>query len=141
VVCKLDASAYEDEEKAQQIRFLQAKSYLDQANSMLEVAKISLREYRDGIYPQDQLLVRQYVQTCQLDKDRLERNVAWSKDMYKKNFRTYFQVNGDVLAYQQTVIALKEAEGMLERLVKQTGPKILKSLEANVRAIESDKLT
>ncbi len=30
---------------------------------------------------------------------------------------------------------------MFARLVKQTGPKILKSLEANVRAIESDKLT
>ena len=30
---------------------------------------------------------------------------------------------------------------MLDRLVNQTGPKIIKSLEANVRAIQSDKLT
>ena len=29
---------------------------------------------------------------------------------------------------------------MIDRLTNQTGPKILKSLEANVRAIESDKL-
>jgi multidrug resistance efflux pump len=141
VVCRLDASSYEDEEKAQQIRFLQAKSYLDQATSMLEVAKISLREYRDGIYPQDQQLVRQYMETCQLDKERLERSLAWSKDMYKKNFRTYYQVKGDLLALEQADLALREAQGMYDRLVKQTGPKILKSLEANVRAIESDKLT
>ena len=38
-------------------------------------------------------------------------------------------------------IALGEAQNMLDRLVKQTGPKLLKSLEANVKAIESDKLT
>ncbi len=141
VVCKLDASSYEDEEKAQQIRFLQAKSYLDQAISMLDVAKISLEEYRDGIYPQDQELVRHYMETCQLDKERLERNLKWSESMEKKGFRTHFQVKGDQLSYEQSVIALSEAKGMFDRLVKQTGPKILKSLEANVRAIESDKLT
>ncbi len=141
VVCKLDSSSYEDEEKAQQIRFLQAKSYLDQATSMLEVAKISLEEYRDGIYPQDQQLVRQYMQTCELEKDRLTRNLKWSEKMFKKSFRTAFQVKGDALALEQASIALSEANGMFARLVKQTGPKILKSLEANVRAIESDRLT
>ncbi len=141
VVCKLDSSSYEDEEKAQQIRFLQAKSYLEQAISMLEVAKISLEEYRDGIYPQDQQLVRHYMETCELEKERLERNLKWSEDMLKKNFRTAFQVKGDALALEQASIALSEAHGMFARLVKQTGPKILKSLEANVRAIESDKLT
>jgi len=141
VVCKLDASSYVDEEKAQQIRFLQATSYLDQATSMLDVAKISLEEYRDGIYPQDQQFVKQYIETCQLDKDRIGRNLKWSEDMYKKNFRTLNQVKGDRFALEQATIALSEAQGMLDRLVKQTGPKILKSLEANVRAIESDRLT
>ncbi len=141
MVVKLDGAAYEDEEKAQLIRYLQAKSYVEQANSLLEVAQITLKEYRDGVYPQDLQLVRQYIQTCQLEKDRLERNLQWSRDMQKKNFRTSLQVNGDRLAYEQATIALAEAEGMLDRLVKQTGPKIIKALEANVRAIQSDKLT
>jgi hypothetical protein len=48
-------------------------------------------------------------------------------------------VHGDELALQQAEIALREADGMLDRLTKQTGPKIIKSLEANVSAIESDK--
>ena len=141
VVAKLDGAAYEDEEQAQEIRFLQAKSYVEQANSLLEVAQITLREYRDGIYPQDLQLVRQYIQTCQLDNDRLRRTYGWSQDMHKKGFRTFFQVHGDELALQQSEIALSEAEGMLDRLERQTGPKIIKSLEANVKAIDSDKLT
>jgi len=140
LVCRLDSSAFEDEEKAQLIRYLQAKSFVEQANAILEVNLITLREYRDGIYPQDLQLVRQYVQTCQLECDRLERNTAWSIDMQKKGYRTRNQVKGDVLALEQAKIALGEATNMIERLTKQTGPKLLKSLEANVRAIESDKL-
>ncbi|MFI5457848.1 MAG: efflux RND transporter periplasmic adaptor subunit [Isosphaerales bacterium] len=138
-VCRLDSSAFEDEEKAQLIRYLQAKSYVEQANAILEVNLITLREYRDGIYPQDVQLIRQYVQTCQLECDRLERGAAWSRDMQKKGYRTTNQVKGDVLAFEKAKIALGEATNMIERLTKQTGPKLLKSLEANVRAIESDK--
>jgi multidrug efflux pump subunit AcrA (membrane-fusion protein) len=141
IVAKLDASAFEDEEQAQLIRYLQAKSYVEQANSILEVNQISLREYRDGIYPQDLQLIRQYIETCQLEKDRLERNLVWSQDMQKKGYRTEFQVKGDRYAFEQSKIALGEANGMLERLTKQTGPKLLKALEANVRAVQSDKLT
>jgi len=72
VVCTLDSSTFLDEEKAQLIRWLQAKSYVEQANAILEVNLITLREYRDGIYPQDLQLVRQYIETCQLERDRLQ---------------------------------------------------------------------
>jgi multidrug resistance efflux pump len=140
VVAKLDSSAYEDEERAQQIRHLQAQSYVEQARAIEQVNEITLREYRDGIYPQDVQLIRQYIETCQIEKDRAERNLAWSRDMLKKGFRTPFQVKGDELALQQTAIALSEAQGMLERLTKYTGPKIIKSLQANVEAIKADKL-
>jgi multidrug efflux pump subunit AcrA (membrane-fusion protein) len=141
VVAELDGAAYVDELAAQKIRFLQARSYVEQANAILEVNQITLREYRDGIYPQDLQLVRQYIQTCQLERDRLARSLDWSRSMQKKGFRTSYQVKGDELSFEQSEIALNEAKGMLERLEKQTGPKIIKALEANVRAIQSDKFT
>ncbi len=37
--------------EAQQIRYLQAKSWVEQAKSILDVNEISLREYQEGIYP------------------------------------------------------------------------------------------
>ena len=125
--------------QAQLVRWLKAKAWVDQAKSILEVNNISLREYRDGIYPQDLQLVRQYIQTCKIEKERAERNAAWSTDMFQKGYRTAAQLKADTLNDQQTSIALREAEGMLERLDKFTGPKILKSLEAKVMAVESDK--
>jgi HlyD family secretion protein len=141
LVCQLDSSAYEDEEKAQLIRYVQAESYVQQANAILEVNKISLREYRDGIYPSDQQLVKQYIEACELDYNRLQRTAIWSRDMQKKGFRTEFQAKGDELSLAQAKIALGEAQNMLSRLTKQTGPKHIKALEANVKAIESDKFT
>jgi HlyD family secretion protein len=141
VVAKLDASAYEEEERSQRIRYLQARSYVEQAQSMLDVAEITLREYRDGIYPQDLQLIRQYTESCVIDRDRSSGNLKWSRDMLKLGYRTPFQVRGDELALQQCEIALTEARGMYERLFKWTGPKIIKSLEANVAAIRSDLLT
>ena len=130
---------FEDEMQAQLVRWLKAKAWVDQAKSIMEVSEISLREYRDGIYPQDLQLVRQYIQTCKIEKERAERNANWSRDMYTKGFRTAAQLKADELNDQSTSIALEEAEGMLERLVKYTGPKNIKSLEAKVKAVESDK--
>jgi HlyD family secretion protein len=141
VVCTLDSSTLDDEEPAQQVRYLQAKAYVEQAKAIFEVNLITLKEYRDGIFPSDMQLCRQYIQTCQLEKDRLAANLEWSRAMKAKGFRTSSQVDGDTKAYERTVISLKEAEGMLVRLKDQTGPKIIKSLEANVKAIQSDQLT
>lgn len=139
IVCQLDKSAFEDEFQVQLIRFASAQLWLDQARTILEVAEISQREYRDGIYPQDLQLIRQYITTCQIEKERATRNLEWSRDMQKKGFRTISQLKADELSDQQTSIALEEAEGMLERLEKFTGPKILKSLEAKIKAIVADK--
>ncbi len=93
VVAELDKSTFEDEEKNQQVRHLAAKAYVDQARSMLEVAEISLREYRDGIYPQDKLLIHHYIETCQIEHDRALSTLKWSKDMLKLGFRTPFSGN------------------------------------------------
>jgi HlyD family secretion protein len=141
VVAELDKSAFEDEEKNQLVRHLAAKAYVDQAKSMLEVAQISLEEFRDGIYPQDEQLIRRYIESCEIEKDRAARNLKWSRDMLALGYRTPFQVASDQAALQQTTIALEEAHGMFVRLTKYTGPKLIKALEAKVQAIQSDALT
>lgn len=140
IVAELDKSSYEDEEKTQRIRYLQAKSFVEQAQSQLDVAEITLKEYRDGIYPQDLQLIRHYIDSCEFERDRSSRNLSWSREMFEMSYRTPFQVKGDELAFEQAEIALKEARGMYDRLFNFTGPKIIKSLEANVAAIKADLL-
>ena len=140
LVCELDSAAFNDEAIAQRIRFDQAKAYLIQARSLLEVNEISVREYRDGIFKQDLQLVRQYLSACRTEEDRARRNLVWSKDVYLKGYRAPSQYQADILALERAVIALGEAERMEKRLIDFTGPKIIKSLEAKLEANKADAL-
>jgi len=140
VVCELDSSAFRDALLSQRIKHDQAKAWVLQARSILEVNEISLREYREGIYPQDLLLIRHYLSTCRKEEDRARRNLAWSQPVYQKGFRTRAQYEADVLALKRSEIALGEAERMEDRLLRYTGPKIIKSLEAKLEANRADAL-
>jgi multidrug resistance efflux pump len=140
VVCELDSAAFKDELQAQLIRWFKAQSAVEQVQAVLQVNEITLKEYRDGILPQDNELVRQYLATCRIDADRARRNFEWSRQTAAKGFRSPSQVQADALAYQQAQIALQEAEGMAYRLKNYTGPKLLKNLEAKNAAIKADKL-
>lgn len=138
VVCELDSAAFKDELQAQRIRFIQAKAWVEQAKSMLEVEEIAYREYKEGIYPQDLQLVRQYIVACQIEEGRAKRNMVWSQETAKKGFRAHAQVKADVLAYEKAQFALTEAKGMLGRLQEYTMPRIMKAREAKIAAIQSD---
>lgn len=140
VVCELDSAAFRDEVIAQRIRYDQAKAWLIQAKSILEVNEISLREYRDGIYKQDLQLVRQYLASCRIEEDRARKNLDWSRDVFQKGFRAPSQYQADILALERAKIALAEAEMMEKRLVNYTGPKLIKSLEAKLEANRADAL-
>ncbi|WP_193378468.1 efflux RND transporter periplasmic adaptor subunit, partial [Singulisphaera acidiphila] len=138
LVCELDSAAFRDELQAQQIRYLQAKSWVEQAKSILEVNEISLREYQEGIYPQDAQLIRQYITGCQTEQKRARLNLEWSRDAAKKGFRANAQVKADELADLQASFILSEAEGMEHRLKNFTMPRIMKARQAKIEAIKSD---
>jgi multidrug efflux pump subunit AcrA (membrane-fusion protein) len=140
VVCELDSSAFKDELQAQRIKWSQAKAVVDQAEAIYRVNDITFREYRDGIYPQDIQLIRQYIIQCETAAERARKTEAWSREVMEKRFRAPAQYQADKLGLDQAELALREARGMEVRLIKYTGPKLLKSLEAKLKSIESDKL-
>ena len=140
IVCELDAFSFKEELQAQQIRWAQAKAWVEQAQTLLEVNEISYREYKEGILPQDAQLINQYLLTCRTEEDRAEKNYQWSKETAAKGYRAAAQVKADELNLQQAKIALTEAEGMAFRLENYTKPRLLKSLEAKIEAIKADKL-
>ena len=141
VVCEFDSSAFTDGVLAQRIKTDNARSAMIQANSILEVNQISLREYRDGIFPQDVQLIRQYLSTCRTEMDRALRNRAWSQVTLDKGFRAPQQHQADVLSVQRAEIALVVAELMEQRLLTATGPKLVRALEAKLQANRADALS
>jgi HlyD family secretion protein len=141
VVCELDSSLFRDAHAVQQLRYVQAKAWVEQAKYSLEADNIALREYESGVLPQDIALVRQNVGICEVEKERAARNLAWTRRAFAKGFRTEAQVNADAAVLEQSEIALRDAEGMLEQLVKYTGRRIIKSCKARIQAIRAELLS
>jgi len=140
VVCTLDSAAFRDELQLQRIRHAQARAWVEQAKTLQEVSEISLNEYRDGIYPQDVELIRQYILICTIEKGRAEGNYLWSKGMAEKGFRTPTQLRADLLALNKAQIQHREAEQMAVQLDKYTAPRLMKNLQAKIAAIRADRL-
>ncbi|GIW88491.1 MAG: hypothetical protein KatS3mg108_2815 [Isosphaeraceae bacterium] len=138
VVCWLDDSAFRDELQAQLIRWEQAKSWVEQAERILEVSQISLEEYRDGIYPQDLQLIDQYIESIAIQQKQAQQDLEWARRMMERNLYAETQVRSREYAVDRWAVAMREAEGMRERLVKYTGPRILKNLEAKIAAVSAD---
>jgi multidrug resistance efflux pump len=139
-VCQLDSSVFRDALPVQQIRYVQAKACVQQAQAILEANEIACREYSEGIFPQDVEQVKDYISICEAERDRARRNLTWSRAVALKGYRTLPQVHADAAALKQAEFTLHDARCMLNRLVKYTGPRIEKALKAKVQAIHADLL-
>ncbi len=137
-VCWLDSSTFEEELRAQLIRYAQAKSWVEQAERALEVAQIEYDQYKNGIYPQDLELINQYIETCKLRINQTRQTLDWESEMAGRNLRSPTQVRAAEYGHQRAELALREADGMKVQLVKYSGPKILTNIEAKIASVKSD---
>ncbi|WP_231749227.1 efflux RND transporter periplasmic adaptor subunit [Tautonia plasticadhaerens] len=141
LVCELDSAAFFDELQLQRIRHAQALSSVVQAETILQVAEIELREYRDGIYPQDIKLVEQYLTNCRTKQQEAKLTYEWALDLNRKGLNSDSQLLGDRLLLEQWQIELENAREMQRRLIDYTGRRIITSLEAKVEAVKADLLS
>lgn len=140
VVCELDSAAFRDELMAQQIKWEQAKSWVEQAQKMHDVNEISLREYEEGILPQDRLLIEQYIEACKSQLQKARNDLEWGRKAFEKGLRSAAQLKVDGFNFQRAEIALSEANRMLGRLQNYTAPRLVTNLEAKLASIKSDLL-
>jgi multidrug resistance efflux pump len=140
VVAKLDSAAFIDERRAQLIRVAQARSWVEQAERVQEVTKIALREYEKGIFPQDQLLINQYIQSCKTQVEKARADLQWARGVVRKGLRSDIQFKADQFTAVKSDIVLQEALGMKARLEKYTAPRLIINIKAKLDSVQSDLL-
>ncbi len=138
LVAELDSSTFRTGLESQKIRVTGVRSDLEQIKKTLEVAEIGLEEFRDGVFPQDKMLLNQYIAQCELRTTVSMKNLAWSKDQVAKGFRSDTQLQADFTDNTKNKIMLEEAMGMQDRLEKFTAPRIMKELQAKIEAVRTD---
>lgn len=138
LVAELDSATFRTALESQKIRVTGVKSDLEQVKKTLEVAEIGLEEFRDGVFPQDKMLLNQYIAQCELRTNQSMKNLAWSKDQVSKGLRSETQLRADENDNTKNKIMLEEAMGMQDRLEKFTAPRIMKELQAKIEAVRTD---
>ncbi|WP_435022050.1 efflux RND transporter periplasmic adaptor subunit [Tundrisphaera sp. TA3] len=132
VICRLDASDYEELVRQQEIKVDQARAALLQTQLDFEVAELGVREYTEGLLKQSmENLSGQIV----FDQSNLERTVdrlAWTTRMLEKGYASLSQRTTAERAVTQANLKLIASKWQMHLFERFGRPKSLKSLQANV---------
>ena len=132
VLCRLDASEYEDLALAQAIRVEQHKAEEVQRDTGLQSAELALKEYRDGLLGQDIMGMQGKIALVEAEVKTASDRLAWSERMADKGYASLRQVANDREALLSATLRLKQAELELDTYRRYNSTKTLVSLQADV---------
>jgi HlyD family secretion protein len=132
VLCRLDASEYEDVAQAQELRVLQHHAEMVQTALALESAEIALTEYRDGLLPNEILGMQGRIALAESEMKAASDRLAWSERMAAKGYASRGQVANDRQALLSATLRLEQAQMDLDTYRRYNSSKTLVSLQADV---------
>ncbi len=145
---QLDSASFEKELDEQNIAIASAKTKVIRAETTLETAKASKREYEEGVFVEALQTIENEIFDADSQiataKQELEQSIAvmeHSEKLHSRGFITQRQLNADVFAVEKAKIAIEKAKNLLalsmqkkKVLVEVTQEKELTQLEAEIRA-------
>jgi len=137
VLAQLDASTYDEMYRQQTITVEQAKASHLQAQLNLEIAQLSVREYREGMVQESLKGMEGAIALADSDLSRAAQRLDWTKRMNQKGYASDAQIMGDRDTVSRMEYALKRQVSALDLFKRFTEPKTIKSLQGQVKAAET----
>lgn len=137
VLCSLDASRYEEALRLQEIFVGQVRADFTKAELNLEVAKLAVGEYRDGLMEQSLKALKGQIALTRADHERAVDRFGWARRMLQKGYLSRAQVGTEESNLAHIEHKLKMSETELQRFEVWTAPKSLKILDADVLMAQS----
>lgn len=149
---QLDSASFEKELDEQNIAIASAKTKVIRAETTLETAKASKREYVEGVFVEALKTIENEIFDAKSERataeQELEQSIAvmeHSEKLHSRGFITQRQLNADVFAVEKAKLAIGKAKNLLDLanqkkkvLVEVTQEKELTQLDAEIRAAEVD---
>jgi HlyD family secretion protein len=132
VLCRLDASDYQEVADVQTTRVLQHQAEAVQTELALQAAETALKEYRDGLLPQDILGMKGRIALAESEMKVASDRLAWSERMAAKGYASRAQVANDRQALLSATHRLQQAQMELDTYRRFNSTKTLVSLQADV---------
>jgi multidrug resistance efflux pump len=149
---QLDSASFDKELEAQNIAIATAQTKVIKAETVLETAKASKREYEEGVFVEalqtfenDIFDAQSQISTANQELEQSIAVMEHSEKLHSRGFITQRQLNADQFAVEKAKIAIKKAENLLSLakqkkkvLVEVTQEKELTQLDAEIRAAKVD---
>lgn len=154
LLVELDASSMQDQRIDQDIRVQnaeaayinakenmaivenQAQSDVEVAELTLEFAKLDLKKYMEGEYPNQLEKAESDIQLAEEDLARAQDKVEWSRKLHEEKYLSNTELQADELAYSRANVNLQVAQRDRELLETYTHPRQITQLESDVRQAE-----
>lgn len=136
VLCRFDASSYEETARVQQIELERATSELRQAQLDLESAQVAYSSYRDGEVAQEIDTFKGKLALMKSDLQRAGQKFEWTKRMFKIHYVSSSEFTTDQHAVLTQREGLKRTEGEFRVFLKYTVPKVLEELKGKIAVAE-----
>jgi HlyD family secretion protein len=132
VLCRLDASEYEELARVQAINAESHKAEEVQRALGLQSAELALREYREGLLDQDIKGMQGRVALAAAQMKQASDRLAWSGRMGVKGYTSAMQVANDRAALLRSTLELEQAQMEIDTYRRYKAPKTILSLKAEV---------
>jgi HlyD family secretion protein len=137
VLCVFDASDYEELVRQQQMNVDRARADFRTAELTLDVSRMAVGEYRDGLMAQKLKELNGQIALAQADWERAVDRLAWSKRLLAKGYLPKSQVSTEEFNLSRQTLSLKQGRTSLRMFETFSAPIYMKILNTDVLAAES----
>jgi HlyD family secretion protein len=132
VICELDASAFAEMVRLQQITLNAARASFRQAQLDLDVNLIAVEEYRNGSMQQTLKSMKGNCALAQSDKERALDRLVWTQRMVDKGYQSISTLTAAETSLTGLELKLKQQETALRIFERYSAPIALKTLTRSV---------
>lgn len=128
LLARLDSSDYEELLRQQQITVERTRADHRQAELDLEVAKLAITEYEEGVMTETLQDHKRLTALAESELNRVKDRLDWTLRMSDKGYASKSQVVGERQNYDRALFTLQQQTGARELFERYTAPRRLHEL-------------
>jgi RND family efflux transporter MFP subunit len=113
LVCELDSAPLLDRLEFLELSEARSGKIYSESKNLLQLAETNLKEYLEGVYPQERQAAEVEVRKAQSELERAQDRLEWSNDMLKLGYISQAQNRGDREEGLRAVEGLEKAKRAL----------------------------
>ncbi len=140
ILCRLDASDYEELVRLQLIKTEQSRAAWQQSKLNFEVAELAVREYRDGLFKQNIESMEGKIALAEADLERSGDRLRWTEKMLDKQYAALSQRATALRNLSQARLDLQSSRFELLNFREYGSPKNMKVLMSEVEKRRAEEI-